>query len=84
MDNENVSVNIFKTLREILVTEFKIDAGLISPEKRLEDDLDLDSLDEVDILLSLSNYIGEKIDPTLFKDAVTLQDVIDLLIPLWK
>ena len=83
MDNNTVS-GIYETLKEILVTEFKIDAASISPEKRLEDDLDLDSLDEVDILLALSNHIGEKIDPTLFKDAVTMQDIVDLLIPLWK
>jgi len=78
------ATNIYKTLKDILSLELKVDADSISPEKRLEDDLDLDSLDEVDILLSLGDHIGEKIDPTLFKDARTVQDLVDLLIPLWK
>ena len=75
---------IYAKLKELLISEFKLDAASISPEKLLEADLDLDSLDEVDILLNLSDHIGEKIDPSLFKDARTVQDVVDLLKPFWK
>ena len=76
--------SIYSKLKDILISDFKFDAASISPEKRLDTDLDLDSLDEVDILLNLSDHIGEKIDPSLFKDARTVQDVVDLLKPFWK
>ena len=75
---------IFSKVKELLASEFKVDAESIRPEKRLEEDLELDSLDAVDLVLSLKDYIGEKVDPALFKKARTVQDMVDLLQPLWK
>jgi len=75
---------IFDVIKQLLVTNFKIDASLISPEKRLDDDLGLDSLDMVDIILYLKGHIGDKVDPSLFKNARTVQNVIDLVEPFWK
>ena len=75
---------IFETIKELFVSDFQINAELISPQKRLEDDLGLDSLDMVELINCLKDYIGEKVDPGLFKNARTVQDVVDLLQPLWK
>jgi len=75
---------IFKKVKELLISEFKVDAESIEPEKRLDEDLELDSLDMVDLIIILKDYIGEKVDPALFKDVRTVQDVVDLLEPLWK
>ena len=75
---------IFETVREQLISEFNIDAELIGPEKLLDEDLDLDSLDLVDILINLKDHIGEKVNPGLFKNARTLQDVVDLVQPFWN
>ena len=80
MDNKE----IFETLKCLLVSDFEVEAGIISPEKHLEDDLGLDSLDMVDALLSLKDHIGDKVNPGLFKDARTVQDVVNLLQPIWK
>ena len=74
---------VFTKLKEILISEFKIHANSISLDKLLEDDLDLDSLDAVDLLLRLNDYIGER-DPALFKNARTVGDVVDILTPIWK
>ena len=71
-------------LRDILCSEFELDADSVGPEKRLVADLELDSLDMVDLILRLNDHIDEKIDPTLFKDANTVQDLVDSLYPLWK
>ena len=76
--------NVFEKLKELLCCEFKLDADSISPETRLSEDLDLDSLDMVDLILSLAGYTKEKIDPALFKDASTVQDLVDTVFPLWK
>lgn len=75
---------IFAKLKEILVSEFKLDKDSISPGKQLEADLDLDSLDEVEILMSLEEYISDKVDPSLFREARTVQDLVDLLQPFWR
>ena len=75
---------IFQTLRDLMISEFKLDAESISPEKRISEDLELDSLDMVDLILCLKDHIDEKIDPTLFKDACTVQDLLDSVYPLWK
>jgi acyl carrier protein len=75
---------IFEKLKEIMVSEFKLPADSITLEKSLHDELQLDSLDIVDLILCLSDYIDKKIDPTLFKDARTMQDLVNSVSPLWK
>ena len=75
---------VFEKLKEILTTDFKLEPDSIKLGSSLEEDLELDSLDVVDILISLEDYIEKKIDPTLFKNAKTVQDMVDLLLPLWK
>jgi len=75
---------IFLYIKDILVHEFNIEADLINPEKKLYDDLDLDSLDLVDLILGLKDHIGEKINPDLFKEACTVQDLVNIVDPFWK
>lgn len=75
---------IFNTIKELFISEFQIDADSISIEKHLENDLDMDSLDMVDVIVCLKDNIGDKVDPGLFKEARTVKDVVDLLEPLWK
>jgi acyl carrier protein len=71
-------------LKEFLVSEFKVEADLILPEKLLRDDLHMDSLDIADFVLGIEDQIGIKIDPSIFKNANTMQDVIDFIHPLFK
>jgi len=75
---------IFNIIKQQLIADFRIEAESIGLEKNLSEDLDLDSLDMVDLLINLKEYIGEKANPGLFKNAQTLQDVVDLVQPLWR
>jgi len=75
---------IFETIKQHLIADFKVAAESISPEKNLADDLELDSLDMVDLLINLKDHIGDKVNPGLFKNARTLQDVVDLVQPFWR
>ena len=75
---------VYEKIKELMVSEFELDADSISIEKRLDDDLQLDSLDMVDLTLSLSDYLGKKLDPSLFKEARTVQNLVDLITPFWK
>ena len=73
---------IFINMQNILVDEFEIDKDTVTLEAKLYDDLELDSIDAVDLLVKMKELIPGKIDPELFKKAVTVQDVIDILYPL--
>jgi acyl carrier protein len=74
--------DVFIKLKEILVSEFDIEAGAVKPESQLYDELDLDSIDAVDLVVRMKEYIPGKIDPVLFKNARTVQDVVGVLYPL--
>ena len=75
---------IYTKLRELLISEFQLDDEKVKPDSHLGEDLDLDSLDMVDFILVLEDYTNDRIDPGFFKDARTVQDLVDLVQPLWK
>jgi acyl carrier protein len=74
--------DIFAKLKEILVSEFEIEPDAIKPESNLYDELDLDSIDSVDLVVKMKEYVSGKIDPELFKSVKTVQDVVEVLYPL--
>ncbi|GHV95872.1 acyl carrier protein [Spirochaetia bacterium] len=74
--------DIFARLKDILASEFEIDSDVIKPEAKLYEELDLDSIDAVDLIVKMKEHIPGKIDPALFKTARTVQDVVELLYPL--
>jgi acyl carrier protein len=73
---------IFKKVQDILVEEFEAERDAVVPEAKLNDDLELDSIDAVDLLVKMMEFIPRKIVPDLFKKAVTIQDVVDILYTL--
>ena len=68
---------IFERIREILVDTFELDSDDITMESHLFSDLDLDSIDAVDLVVKLQEYTDRKIDPTVFKSVRTVSDVVD-------
>jgi len=74
--------DILQKIQDILANEFEINKDDVTPEARLYDDLELDSIDAVDLLVKMKEFIPGKIDPELFKKAVTVQDVVNILYPL--
>jgi len=74
--------DILQKMKGILVDEFEIEKDAVTPEAKLYDELELDSIDAVDLLVKMKEFIPGKIDPELFKKAVTVQDVVDILYPL--
>ena len=68
---------IFAVLTDILVEEFEIDQDDISLEANLYQDLDLDSIDAVDLVVKLREITGQKIDPETFKQVRTVEDVVN-------
>jgi acyl carrier protein len=73
---------LFAKIKGILVSDFEIAPDIITPQARLYEDLDLDSIDSVDMIVKMKEYVIGKIDPELFKNVRTVQDVVEMLHPL--
>ncbi|MDR0585472.1 MAG: phosphopantetheine-binding protein [Treponema sp.] len=76
--------DVFAILKDILVKEFDLEPAAVTPEAALGPDLDLDSIDAVDLIVKMKQYTTEKIDPALFKNVKTVQDVVEIIFPLIK
>ncbi len=70
--------NILAQIRATLVDLFELDESEIVPEARLYEDLDIDSIDAVDLLVDLKKTISVEITPSQFKQVRTIQDVVDV------
>ena len=68
---------IFQMLKESLVELFEVEEIAITPEARLDEDLDLDSIDVIDLVEKLQDVTGRKIEPDDFRSIRTVQDVMD-------
>jgi acyl carrier protein len=70
-----------KALYEQLVTMmeelFEIESERVLPEALLGEDLDIDSIDAVDMATELQKITGQKIQPAAFKGIRTVQDLVD-------
>ena len=71
--------DIFERLRAILIETFEIEPERIVPQARLYEDLDIDSIDAVDLIVKLKPLFGKKLQPEAFKAVRSLQDVVDAL-----
>ncbi|HET7650383.1 MAG TPA: acyl carrier protein [Gammaproteobacteria bacterium] len=67
--------DIFQTLKDTLVEQFELDPAKITPDARLYEDLDLDSIDAVDMVIKLQELTGTKVSPEEFKEVRTVGDV---------
>lgn len=67
---------ILARLREVLTETFEIEASRVTPEADLYKDLDLDSIDAVDLAIKLQEMTGKRIRPEEFKTVRTVSDVV--------
>ncbi|WP_306309185.1 acyl carrier protein [Xenorhabdus anantnagensis] len=75
---------IFQEISQLLVQLFELSPEDITPESRLYEDLELDSIDAVDMVVHLQKKTGRKIKPEAFKSVRTVQDVVDAVEQLLK
>lgn len=69
---------IFNTISEQLAAR-GIDTNGISPDSNLYDDLDLDSLETVELTLGLEEKYDVEIPDSELEDVTTVNDAIDLI-----
>ncbi|NUF48713.1 acyl carrier protein [Gilliamella sp. ESL0250] len=70
---------IFEQVQSALVQLFELSAEDIKPESKLFEELDLDSIDAVDLVVHLQKKIGKKVDPETFKSVRTVQDIVEAI-----
>lgn len=75
---------IFKTIVKTLGETFEIDASRVTPQARLYEELDIDSIDAVDLIVQLKPLVGRRLQPDAFKSVRTVQDVVDALYGLMQ
>ena len=70
---------IYPWLIDILHDMFDLDKAKITAAANLYTDLDIDSIDAVDLAVKLKQLTGKRLQPEVFKSVRTVQDVVDAL-----
>lgn len=70
---------IYNEVVEIMNKLFEIPTDEITSESKLMDDLDLDSIDAVEMIVQLQKMTGKRIQPEQFQSVRTVNDVVDVL-----
>ena len=73
---------ILQRIVDILVTTFDLEPTSVVPQARLREDLDIDSIDAVDLMVQLKPLVGQRLQPEVFKMVRTVRDVADALYQL--
>ena len=69
-------------LVDMLHEMFELDKSKITLEANLYSDLDIDSIDAVDLAVKLKDLTGKRLQPEVFKSVRTVQDVVNALASL--
>jgi acyl carrier protein len=75
---------ILAKLKGFLVDLFEVPEEDITLKARLSEDLDLDSIDAVDLVVKLQELTGQRIKPDEFRSVRTVQDVVDRVYELFE
>ena len=68
--------DIFEHLQKTLHELFEIPLEEIKEDALLYEDLELDSIDAVDLIVKIKEYTGKRVEPQIFKEVKTISDVI--------
>jgi acyl carrier protein len=70
---------ILERIRTTLVQQFELDGASITPEARLLDDLEIDSIDVVDLMDEIRRFTGKKVTAEDFRSVRTVGDLIAVI-----
>ncbi|MCE0556460.1 MULTISPECIES: acyl carrier protein [unclassified Motilimonas] len=75
---------LFEKISETMQEMFELTPEQVTPEAHLFHDLDLDSIDAVDLIVTLQDITGYKLKPDQFKTVRTVNDVVNAVDELLK
>ena len=70
---------IIEKINDFLIDEFEVDGDEIRPDANLKDTLGLDSLDYVDLVVTVESNFGVKLGEADFVGVSTFQNFYDLI-----
>ena len=70
---------MFEKVRDIIVDNLSCDPGSVTMEASLTEDLELDSLDAVDLNAALEEELGVAMPDEVLKDVQTVGDIVRYL-----
>jgi acyl carrier protein len=70
---------IFEQLRKVLHELFEIEPSQVTLEAHLYNDLEIDSIDTIDLILRLKELTGRKIQPDQFRHVRTVGDAVNAI-----
>ena len=69
--------DIFAQVKATLIDLFEVDEAAVTPDAQLYQDLELDSIDAIDLVVHLQKLTGKKIKAEEFKSVRSVGDVVD-------
>jgi acyl carrier protein len=73
---------IFVWVADLLAEMFELDRSTLTLDSNLYADLDIDSIDAVDLAVKLKQTTGKRLQPEVFKTIRTIGDVVSALAAL--
>ncbi|MCH8620679.1 acyl carrier protein [Undibacterium sp. TS12] len=73
---------LYTWVADLLAEMFELDRASLTLESNLYADLDIDSIDAVDLAVKLKQMTGMRLQPEVFKQIRTIGDVVDALVNL--
>ena len=73
---------ILHSIKNIMQEMFEIEAEEVTLDAHLYEDLDFDSIDAVDMIVKLKEITGKALKPEDFKNARTINDVVEAVYKL--
>jgi acyl carrier protein len=70
---------LFVWVADLLAEMFELDRSALTLESNLYADLDIDSIDAVDLAVKLKQMTGKRLQPEVFKTIRTIADVVEAL-----
>lgn len=70
---------LISEINQVMIEGFELTEDQLKPEAKIVDDLELDSLDAIDMLVFLEEKINIKVDAETFRTVKTLNDVYDVV-----
>ena len=70
---------IFGNVRDMMVETFELEGDRITLDARLYEDLDLDSIDALDMVVKLQEIIHRRVDETELRSLRTVGDVVEMV-----
>lgn len=70
---------IFETIQKIISTQLEIDKDKITLESNLTEDLGIDSLDLIDLVMSIEDEFNVEVPDTEFENIKTVGDAVKFI-----